>query len=45
MQVEEKKRMNDFEKSLDTEQARIWRTDTHNFRDQEKDITEKVLLN
>ncbi len=42
MQVEEKRRMNAFEKNLDNEQARIWKIDTNNFHEQEKDINQKV---
>lgn len=42
MQVEEKKRFNDFEKSLDHEQARIWKIDCEKYHEQEKDINDKV---
>jgi hypothetical protein len=42
MQIEEKKRMSEFEKTLNSEQARIWKTDTQRFYDQEKEIQEKV---
>lgn len=42
MQVEEKKRLNAFEKTLDLEQARIWKIDTEKFYEQEKEINEKV---
>ncbi len=42
MQVEEKKRMQNFEKNLDNEQARIWKIDSENFNDQEKDTNQKV---
>lgn len=42
MQVEEKKRINEFEKTLDQEQARIWKIDTEKFYEQEKEISEKV---
>lgn len=42
MQVEEKRRANLFEKNLDNEQARIWKIDTENFFQQEKDINDKV---
>jgi hypothetical protein len=45
MQIEEKKRMNEFEKTLNSEQARIWKTDTKRFYDQEKEIQEKVSYN
>jgi len=44
MQVEEKKRLNAFEKTLDLEQARIWKIDTEKFYEQEKEITEKVNI-
>lgn len=44
MQVEEKKKMMDFEKTLNAEQARIWKVDTQNFAEQEKDINSKVGL-
>ncbi len=44
MQVEEKRKMLDFEKTLNTEQARIWKIDTRCFADQEKEIGEKVLI-
>lgn len=42
MQVEERKRFNDFEKSLDHEQARIWKIDCDKFHEQEKEINDKV---
>lgn len=42
MQVEEKKRLNEFEKVLDQEQARIWKIDSEKFHEQEKEIGEKV---
>lgn len=42
MQVEEKKRFNDFEKCLDNEQARIWQIDCEKYHEQEKDINDKV---
>ena len=42
MQVEEKRRMNEFEKNLDHEQARIWKLDTEKFNTTEKDINYKV---
>ena len=45
MQVEERKRMNNFEKNLDNEQARIWKIDCENFQDQEKDVNQKVKIN
>ena len=42
MQVEEKKKMMDFEKTLNSEQARIWKTDTQKFFDQEREINDMV---
>ena len=44
MQIEEKKRISDFEKTLNSEQARIWKTDTKRFYEQEKEIQDKVKL-
>lgn len=43
MQVEEKKRNNLFEKSLDYEQARIWKIDTEKFHEQEQEVTDQVI--
>ena len=45
MQVEEKRIMNEFERNLDNEQARIWRLDTNKFNSNEKDINQKVKNN
>lgn len=42
MQVEEKRRMQNFEKNLDNEQARIWKIDCENYNEQEKDVNQKV---
>ena len=42
MQVEEKRKMQEFERTLDSEQARIWNTDTRRFYDQEREINSKV---
>jgi len=42
MQVDEKKQMNDFEKTLNAEQARIWKIDTQRFTEQEKDINSQI---
>lgn len=42
MQVEEKKRFNEFEKSLDNEQARIWKIDCDKYHEQEQEINDKV---
>jgi len=42
MQIDEKKKMMEFEKTLDLEQARIWKMDTNKFNEQEKEINEKV---
>lgn len=44
MQVEEKKRLNEFEKTLDVEQARIWKIDTDKYYEQEREINDKVKL-
>ena len=44
MQIEEKRKMNDFERTLDSEQARIWKTDTNRFYEQEKNINAMVNL-
>lgn len=43
MQVEEKRRTNQFEKSLDYEQARIWKIDTNKFYEQEKEVVDQVI--
>ena len=42
MQVEDKKKLNEFERTLDQEQARIWKIDSEKFHQQEKEIGEKV---
>jgi len=42
MQVEEKRKINNFEKSLNSEQARIWKQDVENFTCQEQDTNSKV---
>jgi len=34
--------MNDFEKTLNAEQARIWKIDTQRFTEQEKDINSQI---
>ncbi len=44
MQVEEKKKISEFEKNINSEQARIWNTDAQRFFDQEKEINEKVFF-
>jgi len=44
MQVEEKKRIHNFEINLDHEQARVWKIDCENFHRQEKDINQKVKI-
>lgn len=44
MQVEEKKKFSEFEKNINSEQARIWNTDAQRFFDQEKEINEKVFF-
>jgi hypothetical protein len=42
MQVEEKKRLGEFEKTMNSEQARVWKIDTDQYKQQEKEINEKV---
>ena len=42
MQIEEKKKEDDFLKSLDNEQARIWKIDTKKYWDDEKSIENKI---
>lgn len=42
MQVEEKQKMQQFEKLLDNEQARIWNTDCKKYCQDEKIINEKI---
>ena len=42
MQVDEKRKMGDFEKLLNSDQARIWKIDTNRFTEQEREIYEKV---
>lgn len=44
MQVVEKTKMKEFEKTLDKEQANIWKIDTRRFYDQEKEINDKVAF-
>jgi len=44
MQVDDKKKIAEFEKNLNSEQARIWNTDAQRFFDQEKEINEKVTF-
>jgi hypothetical protein len=43
MQVEEKKKISEFEKNLNSEQARIWNTDAYRYIEQEQEINEKVI--
>ena len=43
MQVDEKKKINDFERSLNSEQAHIWKTDVQKFFSQEQEINSKVI--
>jgi hypothetical protein len=45
MQVDEKKKISEFEKTLNVEQARIWNTDANRYVEQEKEINEKVSHN
>ena len=42
MQVEEKRKMNQFERSLNLEQAVIWKNDVEKFTYQEQEINNKV---
>ena len=44
MQVEEKKRMNDYERNLDCEQAKIWQIDSQRFKAQEREVNDKVII-
>ncbi len=43
MQVDEKKKRTEFEKTMDLQQANVWKTDTIRYSDQEKDINERVI--
>jgi hypothetical protein len=45
MQVEEKKTRNDFDKLMNSEQARVWKKDTDNYYQQEREINDKVYCN
>lgn len=42
MQVQEKKMMNDYEKNIDVEQAKIWEIDCKRYKEQEKEINNRV---
>jgi hypothetical protein len=42
MQVEEKKRLGEFEKTMNSEQARVWEIDTEQYYKQEREIGDKV---
>lgn len=42
LQIEEKKKMQDFERTLDHEQARIWKIDTQQYQEQENDVKQQV---
>ncbi len=44
MQVEERKKIAEFEKKLNSEQAKIWNMDAQRYYDQEREINEKVEL-
>ena len=44
MQVGEKRKIMDYEKSLNSEQAKIWNTDVNKFSNQEQEIYNKVIL-
>lgn len=41
-QIQEKKRMNAYEKNLDSEQAKIWQIDSQRYKEQEKEINDRV---
>jgi len=42
MQVEDKRKMMNFERNLNSEQARIWKQDVSNFTIQEQEIYNKI---
>ena len=42
MQVDEKRKVKEFERSLNSEQAMIWKTDVQKFISQEQEINSKV---
>ena len=42
MQVQEKKRMNAYERDLDCEQAKIWQIDSQRYKEQEREVNDKV---
>ena len=42
MQIEERKKEEDFLKSLDYEQARIWALDCKKYNDDEKEINTRI---
>jgi hypothetical protein len=44
MQVNEKKMMNAYEKNIDTEQAKIWKIDSERFKEQEKEMNQRVII-
>ena len=44
MQIEEKKKEEDFLKSLDDEQARIWAIDCKKYFEDERDIEKKIRI-
>lgn len=43
MQVSQKKMMNAYEKNIDTEQAKIWQIDSERYKEQEKEMTNRVI--
>ncbi len=45
MQIEEKRKMLEFEKTLNMEQAKVWKIDSNKFQNLEKEINEKVKNN
>jgi hypothetical protein len=44
MQVQEKSTRNEYDKLMNNEQARIWKKDTENYYQQEKEVNDKVML-
>ena len=45
MQVEERKKIGEFEKTLNSEQAKIWNMDAQRYYEQEREVSEKVKYN
>jgi len=42
MQIQEKKMKNAYEKNIDNEQALIWQIDSQRYKEQEKEINNRV---